>query len=106
MIDVGLRELRIHVRIEFLFRHGAIVIGVHCGQPLLTSRQAAGRFLTRSRCRDANNCPCCQNHADCPRKRSIVFQNILQTVLFLRPYLTLLGFIVLIYAIRFAGVRP
>ena len=34
----------------------AVVVGVHRGQPLLASRNAAGRFLAMSGCGDANNC--------------------------------------------------
>ena len=69
-----LRELRVHIGIEFLFGHGAIVVGVHCSQPLLPSSEAAGRFLTRSVWRDANNCSDRQNCTGCPRKSSIAVQ--------------------------------
>ena len=91
MICVGFRELRIHVSIELLFGHCAVVVSVHRGEPLLASRIATGCFLTMSGCRDANNCSYRQNGAECPRKCSIVFQNRLQRRRFFHPDITPLG---------------
>jgi hypothetical protein len=77
MINVCLVELGRHISREFLLGDGPIVISVHCGQPLLPSRRAAGSLLTRGS-RDTRNSSPQQNRADCPRNHPIGFHNILQ----------------------------